>query len=126
MGGGMRQAGILAAAGIIALTEQAGRLEEDHVRAKRLARELAAIPGIAVKPAEADINMVFFSFPPAREAGIAKGITNFFAGRGIVINEPEQGMFRFATHYWIGDSEIEAILEASREAFGNIFKGKLS
>jgi threonine aldolase len=125
MGGGMRQAGILAAAGIIALTEQTGRLGEDHDRAKRLARELAAIPGIAVTPAEVDINMVFFSFPPAGDAGIAKGITDFFAKRGVVINAPEQGVFRFATHYGIGDDDVETIMEASREAFGKIFKGKI-
>ncbi|GHV80982.1 hypothetical protein AGMMS49944_27730 [Spirochaetia bacterium] len=117
MGGGMRQAGILAAAGIIALTEQAGRLAEDHVRAKRLAQGLAAIPGIVVRPEEVDINMVFFSFPQALDAGIAKGIVDFFAARDIVVSPPEQGMFRFVTHYWIGDSEIEAILAASREVF---------
>ncbi|GHV77093.1 threonine aldolase [Spirochaetia bacterium] len=117
MGGGMRQAGILAAAGIIALTEHTGRLGEDHENAKRLARELAAIPGIAVNPEEVDINMVFFSFPPAEDAGVAKRITDFFAKRGIIINAPEQGVFRFVTHYWIGNSEVAAILAASREAF---------
>jgi threonine aldolase len=123
MGGGMRQAGILAAAGIIALTEQTGRLAEDHARAKRLAQGLAAIPGIAVTPDAVDINMVFFSFPPAQDAGIAKGITDFFAARNMAVSPPEQGMFRFVTHYWIGDTEIEAILAASREAFGSYFKG---
>ena len=122
MGGGMRQAGILAAAGILALTEQAGHLAEDHDRAKRLARALAAIPGLAVKPEEVDINMVFFAFPPARDAAAAKGIVDFFAGRGIVISPPEQGLFRFVTHYWIGDNELNTILSASREAFGNIRK----
>jgi threonine aldolase len=117
MGGGMRQAGILAAAGIIALTEQTRRLGEDHDRAKRLARGLGVIPGIVIKPEEVDINMVFFSFSPARDAGIAKGIVDFFAKRGIVVSPPDQGVFRFVTHYWIGDSEVAAILETSREAF---------
>jgi len=60
MGGGMRQAGILAAAGIIALEGQTQRLKEDHIRAKNIARELAKIPGIVIKPKETEINMVFF------------------------------------------------------------------
>ncbi|MDR2740397.1 MAG: aminotransferase class I/II-fold pyridoxal phosphate-dependent enzyme [Treponema sp.] len=123
MGGGMRQAGILAAAGIIALQKQTGRLAEDHERAKRLARELGVIPGVVTKPKEVDINMVFFSFPPARDTGVAGGIVDFFAKRNIVISPPEHGVFRFVTHYWIGDRETDAVLDASREAFGNLFKG---
>ncbi|GHV31923.1 threonine aldolase [Spirochaetia bacterium] len=117
MGGGMRQAGILAAAGIIALQEQAGFLAEDHERAKYLARELAAIPEIVINPEEVDINMVFFSFSPARDAVVAKSITDFFAKRNIIINAPEQGVFRFVTHYQIGDGEVDAILKVSREVF---------
>jgi threonine aldolase len=116
MGGGMRQAGIIAAAGIVALTEQTGRLAEDHRRARRLARELGAIPGLT--PYAGDINMVFFSFPPARDPGRAERIQEIFARRDIRIGPPEQGVFRFVTHYWIGDGEMERILEASREAFG--------
>jgi threonine aldolase len=123
MGGGMRQAGILAAAGIIALREQTGRLAEDHGQAKRLARELGAIPGVVTKPEEVDINLVFFSFPPARDTGVAGDIVDFFAKRTIVISPPKHGVFRFATHYWIGDRETDTILEASREAFGKLFTG---
>jgi threonine aldolase len=120
MGGGMRQAGILAAAGIVALQEQTGRLAEDHDRAKRLARGLAAMPGIEVKPDEVAINMVFFSFAPAGDEGIAGKIVECFARRGIRISAPDKnGLFRFVTHYWIGDDETEAVLAAAREAFGN-------
>jgi threonine aldolase len=114
MGGGMRQAGILAAAGIIALEEMTRRLDEDHRRAKRLAQGLAAIPGIAVNPAKIDINMVFFSFSPASGPGAAERITATFADRGILINPPVQGQFRFVTHYWVGDAEVEAILATCR------------
>jgi threonine aldolase len=117
MGGGMRQAGILAAAGIVALTGHAPLLAEDHRRAKLLARGLEAIPEIAIRPEEADINMVFFSFPPARGQDAADRIMRVFAGHRIRINPPDGGQFRFCTHYWIGDAEIEAILAASREAF---------
>jgi len=117
MGGGMRQAGILAAAGIIALEGQTRRLKEDHVRAKTLARELSKIPGILIKPRETEINMVFFTWPPAMDEKTATGIVDIFKKRKIIISLPERGVFRFVTHYWIGDAELEAILAASREAF---------
>jgi threonine aldolase len=117
MGGGMRQAGIIAAAGIIALKEHTRLLGEDHERAKRLARSLGEIPGIIINPEETEINMVFFSFPPARDPGTAERITKAFAQRQILINAPENGLFRFVTHYWIGEAELEALLMASREVF---------
>ncbi|MDR2053294.1 MAG: threonine aldolase [Treponema sp.] len=117
MGGGMRQAGILAAAGIVALTSQVAPLAEDHRRAKRLAEELGTIPGIEVRPEEVDINMVFFGFSPAEGQSTADRIMRTFAEHQIRINPPEGGKFRFCTHYWIGDAELEAVLRASREAF---------
>jgi threonine aldolase len=116
MGGGMRQAGILAAAGIIALKQQTGLLAEDHRRARALAKGLAAIPGIEVHPDEVDINMVFFAFPPAGDPAIAARIMAVFAKYQIIISPPEEGRFRFVTHYWIGDEEAETILHACREA----------
>ncbi|GHV63197.1 threonine aldolase [Spirochaetia bacterium] len=117
MGGGMRQAGILAAAGIIALTEQQSHLAEDHARAKKLAAALAEIKGVAVNSNAVDINMVYFSFPPAGDPKQTARIMEIFTRRNIRINPPEGGFFRFVTHYWIGDAEVEAILDASREAF---------
>jgi threonine aldolase len=117
MGGGMRQAGILAAAGIIALEEQTQRLKEDHIRAKNIAWQLAKIPGIVIKPKETEINMVFFTWPQAKDEKIAANVVKTYKKHGIVINPPEKGVFRFVTHYWIGDAEVEAILAASREAF---------
>jgi threonine aldolase len=117
MGGGMRQAGILAAAGIIALTKQPSRLAEDHRRAKALAQNLAGIPGIEVNPDKTDINMVFFSYPPARAPGAVERISGIFAKHQVLINPPNDGNFRFVTHYWIGDKELETIMNAAREAF---------
>ena len=116
MGGGMRQAGILAAAGLIALRET-GRLGEDHRRAKELAHALAAIPGVSLNPAETEINLVFFSFPPAEDPLKAEKITEFFARRHILINPPDEGVFRFATHNGIGDGELELVREAVQAAF---------
>ena len=117
LGGGMRQTGILAAAGILALTCQTARLAEDHLRAKELARGLAGIPGIQVRPEETDVNMVFFTVPSARNPEAAARIAGIFRDRGIIINPPEEGRFRFVTHYWIGDEELKTILTACREAF---------
>jgi threonine aldolase len=115
LGGGMRQAGILAAAGIIALNEQAGRLAEDHERARRLEGFLSGISGISVE--RGDINMVFFGYAPAAEEKKAARIVNFFRDKGILINSPENGLFRFVTHYWIGDAELEEVKKASEGAF---------
>ncbi|MDR2796884.1 MAG: DegT/DnrJ/EryC1/StrS family aminotransferase [Treponema sp.] len=117
LGGAMRQAGVLAAAGLIALKEQTKTLCQDHERAKKLAQGLAAIPGIRINPQEIDINLVFFSFLPAKEPRVAAWIQAFFAQQDILINPPSEGVFRFVTHYWIGDRELERILEVSRTAF---------
>ncbi|MDR3172112.1 MAG: aminotransferase class I/II-fold pyridoxal phosphate-dependent enzyme [Treponema sp.] len=117
MGGGMRQAGILAAAGLIALKEQTLCLAADHSRAKKLARFLAALPGLIINPDTVDINMVFCVFPSAEDPKVAARILDVFAKKGIQINPGDQGVFRFVTHYGIGDPELAAIEEAAREAF---------
>ncbi|MDR2134352.1 MAG: aminotransferase class I/II-fold pyridoxal phosphate-dependent enzyme [Treponema sp.] len=115
MGGGMRQAGILAAAGIIALTEHPAFLAEDHEMAKLLAKGLAEIPGLELDPGPVEINMVFFSYPAA--AGNSAGIVETFAARDILINPPEQGLWRFVTHYGIREREVRTILETAAEIF---------
>jgi threonine aldolase len=115
MGGGMRQAGVLAAAGILALTEHTPLLASDQERAKKLAQGLAKIKGIQVDIDAVQINMIFFNYNAGVQA--AEKIVDGFAGRGILINPPEGGEFRFVTHYWIGDKEIDAILTAAAEVF---------
>ena len=126
MGGAMRQAGILAAAGIIALKEHPRRLEADHLRAKKLAQGLVGIRGVTVNPDEVDINMVFFKYsgPALTDNARTERIALEFEKRGIKINSPDfftdtEGrpywLFRFVTHYWIGDREADAILKATRE-----------
>ncbi|MDR1618531.1 MAG: threonine aldolase, partial [Treponema sp.] len=115
MGGGMRQAGILAAAGILALTEQPRFLPEDHARARRLEAALGNIRGVSVTPG--DINMVFFRYPPAREPERAERITDRFREKNILINPPEGDLFRLVTHYWIGGDEEKIIRKTAEEAF---------
>ena len=118
MGGGMRQAGILAAAGIIALKDHTVLMAADHVRAKKLARGLANIKGISVDVDAVDINMVFFSHTSSTVPEKWEKVVDHFANRGILINPPEAGTYRFVTHYWIGDSELDTILKISEEVFG--------
>jgi threonine aldolase len=117
MGGGMRQAGVIAAAGILALTEQRSRLAEDHERAKKLARFLAGLPGAACDPDAADINMTFFDWPPAALPQEAEKFTKKFRDAGILINPPEKGCFRFVTHAGIGDGELQKIMDACAGIF---------
>jgi threonine aldolase len=131
LGGGMRQAGILAAAGILALTEQAPLVAEDHRRARELEKALGEIPGLEVEPG--NVNMVFFRWEGAGSPAAAEAVTKAFRRRKIVINPPEPirprrepeedpppvtGLFRFVTHHWIGDEELAAIIEAARSTFG--------
>jgi threonine aldolase len=118
MGGGMRQAGILAAAGIIALREHPVLLQNDHRRAKVLAEKLSRLPGLEVMRDRNEIDMVFFRFPPADNPAKAAAIVEAFNKRGILASGPEGGFFRFVTHYWIGDAEIETIAGAAAEIFG--------
>jgi len=127
MGGGMRQIGILAAAGLIALSEHPILLTEDHNRARTLEKALSEIEGISVE--QGNINMVFFSYKN-KISGPAWALTaaETFKQRGIMINAPEpiksdgeiNFMFRFVTHYWIGDKELTAIIETSRSIFSSV------
>jgi len=121
MGGGMRQAGVLAAAGLLALKEMAPRVGEDHENARLLAKLLAAIPGVAADPADVDINMVFFKaeFSGAPDA-FAQRIVREMAARGIVVNPPANGEFRFVTHYWIDRARVERSAAAFADALGAI------
>ncbi len=113
MGGGMRQAGVIAAAGLLALTAMRERLHEDHARAKSLAAGLSTIPGITVDFSTLDIDMVFFTINP--EPDPARFVSHMRT-HGILVNPPEGGKLRFVCHYWIHDEHLPIILEATRTA----------
>ncbi|MDR2551968.1 MAG: threonine aldolase [Treponema sp.] len=116
LGGGMRQAGIIAAAGIIALTGHPSLLGEDHRRARELEGILEQIPGISVE--KGNINMVFFRWKSAGDPAVGEALTKAFRRRRIIINPPEKDLFRFVIHYWIGDGELAAVAEAAAAIFG--------
>ena len=111
LGGGMRQAGVLAAAGIVALTGHVERLADDHENAHRLALGLAEIEGITVDPASVQTNMVF-----AGIAGAAVGpLTDFLKGRGIMVLGGEN--MRLVTHLDVSAEDIDTVITAFREFF---------
>lgn len=109
MGGGMRQAGVLAAPGIIALTKMTARLKEDHARIKELSKGLQAIEHIRVLKDRCDINMVFFTVNVDHNEEI---FVESFRELGMLINPTEDGEYRLVTHYWITDQNIEKFLSS--------------
>lgn len=106
LGGGMRQAGILAAAGIVALETMVERLEQDHARARRLARGLSQINGLVLDPGTPYTNMVFCTLAPEVPADSTE-IVRRLKLRGVRIGDVGGRRFRMVTHYWIGDQDIE-------------------
>ncbi|MCA9939820.1 MAG: low-specificity L-threonine aldolase [Anaerolineales bacterium] len=114
LGGGMRQAGVLASAGIIALTYMVDRLALDHQNAAALARGLAQIPGIRLNPAQVRTNIVFFDLAPDAPL-TAPQIAERLCRQNIWIGAESERSFRVVTHYWIGPREIELLLSALEE-----------
>ncbi len=114
LGGGMRQAGIIAAAGIVALDCMIERLEEDHLRANRLAEGLAAIPGITLTKGSPNTNMVFFRIDPSTGIDNRHLITEMKL-KGVLINDTNDGEIRLVTHNDVDDVAIERCLEALSE-----------
>lgn len=112
MGGGLRQAGFLAAAGLVALKQMRQRLGEDHDHALLLAQELQSIPGLIVDTEDIHINMVFFK--PAFTLD-EEFLVEELHKQGILINPSENGVFRFVTHYWVSDSDIRHIIQTMKE-----------
>lgn len=113
MGGSMRQAGVLAAAGIIALEKMTLRLPEDHERAVQLASLLSRIPGVETALEDVHINMVFIRFrcPVDTDALMQRLKSN-----GILANPPEDGVMRLVTHYYIDSDMVKKVADVFRNA----------
>ncbi len=114
LGGGMRQAGVLAAAGIVALETMVERLAEDHANAKYLAENLADLPGIDLDPEKIKTNMVIFGIK-------LNGVTaQEFAGRvrreGVLIQPRSAHTIRAALHYGIERADVDYALSAINRA----------
>ncbi len=111
LGGGMRQAGVLAAAGLVSLEQLVERLAEDHARARRLAEGLEAIPGIEVAPVFT--NIVYFSLSEDLPL-TASQVEEALKEHRVRISARGTHSFRAVTHLWIDDEAIGRTLEALR------------
>ena len=109
LGGGMRQVGVLAAPGIIALTEMVDRLKDDHARAKKLARGISDLPGIKLDPETVETDIIIFDFdhptitvPAMLEKMKEMGILALAVSGGI----------RMVTHKDVGDEDVDRAIRA--------------
>jgi len=108
LGGGMRQAGVLAAAGIVALTEMVDRLAEDHANARKLAEGLAAMPGLAIDPSQIKSNIVYFGL--TRADMTAEQLVQQLDDQGARMLPVGIGRIRAVTHYHISAADIDYTL----------------
>lgn len=123
LGGGMRQAGVLAAAGIVALETMVDRLAEDHLRAKRLAHQLAKIPGLTLEPGSPCTNMVYLKLAEDIPAQLSYSDIILTAGQvaenlkayGVLVGVVGERRFRLVTHYWISDEDVNRVVAAFRQ-----------
>ena len=114
LGGGMRQAGIIAAAGIVALTAMVDRLAEDHQNARALAEGLERVAGLRVHPARRRTNMVFFEIDGGAER--AGRFAAALSERGVLVGARSSLEFRAVTHYGVTGADIERTVLAAAEA----------
>jgi len=113
MGGGMRQIGILAAAGIIALEKMTLRLDEDHKNAKYFAEELSKLPGIKVIFNRTDIDMIFFEM--GEDIIPEKTFIEKLYEKNIKVSGAENGEYRFVTHVGVTKEDIDFVINCMKE-----------
>lgn len=111
VGGGMRQVGVLAAAGWVGLTTLIDRLEDDHRRAKILAEGLSQIPGIKIRPNSPQTNMVFMDIDPSIKKSTSE-ISQQLKMDEILVGEAGLYGFRLVTHHDIDDNAIQKTIAA--------------
>ncbi len=112
LGGGMRQVGVLAAAGLIALDEHPARLAADHANARALASCLATIPGISIDPAAVESNIVIFDVSGTGMK--ASDISARLKSEGILMNAINDRQMRAVTHYDVTREECEQAIAVLR------------
>jgi threonine aldolase len=115
LGGGMRQVGVVAAAGILSLEKMTKRLVEDHARAKRLADGLRQVHGLAVDQNSPYTNMVYLNLASDVRTD-AYRVTLKMKEQGVLVDPENARRFRLVTHYWIDDSAVEKAVSAFQKA----------
>jgi threonine aldolase len=112
MGGGMRQVGILAAAGLYALEHHVTRLAEDHVRAARLAHALAELPAFAIDPASVQTNILIAEL---RDRDATDRVLASLREAGVLAGAMGPGRIRFVTHLDVDDGDMDRAIAALRD-----------
>lgn len=115
IGGGMRQAGIIAAAGIVALTEMVERLAEDHQTARQLAEGLVDLPGMRLDLETVQTNLVIFG--PRNPSPEGPSFAQMLAREGVKIGDIGGGRFRAVTHYGITVQDIDEAVRVMRKVW---------
>lgn len=113
LGGGMRQAGIIAAPGIVALDKMVKRLTDDHKNARLLAEGISQIPGLLIEPKSIHTNIVYFGVEQTKIT--ADEMVARLAEKGVQTLSTGPGRFRMVTHHGIESEDIERTLKALRE-----------
>ncbi len=114
LGGGMRQAGVLAAAGIVALEQMVDGLADDHRRARALADGLAQIPGFVIEPERVRTNIVFFELDDGVQMDAPDIAAALREQANIWVGPTGPRGFRAVTHHWISDADVAALLDGLR------------
>jgi threonine aldolase len=113
VGGGMRQCGVLAAAGIVALEQMVDRLAEDHANARRFSEGIASVPGIVIDPANVRTNIVIFEVTSPRISNVQ--LVTALGARGVQVMPFGATQIRAVTHYGIEAAHIDQAIGAVRE-----------
>lgn len=117
-GGGMRQAGMLAAAALFALENHIDRLAEDHANAKKLAQGLAHIPGIVLDPPQIETNLIWFRLDP--NYGQTTTLINRLKKRNLLIHQSGNDLMRVCTHLDVSSKQIEMAIDFFTEEASRI------
>ena len=113
LGGGMRQAGIIAAAGIVALETMVDRLQEDHTNARLLADGIADLPGVVLDPETIKTNIIYFDMDDT--AVESANFLTVLAAKGIQFLDTGPRRFRMVTHYGITAEDILYTIDAFKQ-----------
>ena len=115
LGGGMRQVGVLAAAGIISLEKMTTRLADDHARARKLADGLRNVKGVLVDESSPYSNMVYLNLASDVKVDAAKIIDSALK-QGVLLDCENARRFRLVTHYWVDDKAVDKVIQVFKTA----------
>jgi threonine aldolase len=115
LGGGMRQVGVVAAAGIISLEKMTKRLSEDHARARKIADGLRKVDGLVVDQNSPYTNMVYLNLSKDLQPN-AQAVTQRMKEAGVLVDPENTQRFRLVTHYMIDDLAVEKTVTAFQKA----------